>query len=80
LHAGADLAEGKDFARFLGGYDVRAQTQDGRDCYEGEEQKAVRLGKMRLAREHELAMILGGVRVSNQTNGAERMGQRGWTY
>ncbi len=77
LHACTDLAERKDFVRFLGDGDARPQTKGSRERQECEEQKETRLEQMTPGRMHEPVMIRGGVPGSNRTRGASKIGRVG---
>jgi hypothetical protein len=67
LHAGTNLAEGKKFVRLLSSDGQRRETQGGWQREKGSEKQAARLQQMTPGREHELIIIPGEARGSNQT-------------
>ena len=75
LHAGAHLAERENLAQFLSGCSLRSQAQGEDEREKGDEQKTPRLGQTRLDRKHQSVMILGGVRGSNRTVEASKIGE-----
>ena len=61
LHAGADLAEGQDFARFLCTGHAEAWPEKSGECAESEREENATGERMEPGREHERVIIRGGV-------------------
>jgi hypothetical protein len=74
------LAEGKDFARFLGAGHAPSGPESGGDRTQSEREQNTRGEGMRAGRKHESVIIRGGVPGGNWTKSLETVGKRGWAY